>query len=94
MCLFISLVLFFFCVRLLAADDEEALNSIMQDLAALGRYSSHKHKNRTLLYKQVHITSECIHISSATAAIIFISSRMSDWLKYNYVQMHHLSLQN
>uniref|UniRef100_A0A3B3WEB0 Protein kinase domain-containing protein n=1 Tax=Poecilia mexicana TaxID=48701 RepID=A0A3B3WEB0_9TELE len=33
-------------------DDEEALNSIMQDLAALGRYSSHKHKNRTLLYKQ------------------------------------------
>ncbi|MEQ2236136.1 hypothetical protein ILYODFUR_009368, partial [Ilyodon furcidens] len=33
-------------------DDEEALNSIMKDLAALGRYSSHKHKNRTLLYKQ------------------------------------------
>ncbi|KAM6977267.1 mitogen-activated protein kinase kinase kinase 22 [Aplochiton taeniatus] len=40
-------------------DDEEALNSIMKDLAALGRYStqnnshhSHKPKNRTLLYKQ------------------------------------------
>uniref|UniRef100_A0A8C4E544 Mitogen-activated protein kinase kinase kinase 22 n=1 Tax=Dicentrarchus labrax TaxID=13489 RepID=A0A8C4E544_DICLA len=38
-------------------DDEEALNSIMKDLAALGRcytqHNSHKPKNRTLLYKQV-----------------------------------------
>uniref|UniRef100_A0A3Q4I189 Mitogen-activated protein kinase kinase kinase 22 n=1 Tax=Neolamprologus brichardi TaxID=32507 RepID=A0A3Q4I189_NEOBR len=37
-------------------DDEEALNSIMKDLAALGRcytqHNSHKPKNRTLLYKQ------------------------------------------
>ncbi|KAK7881820.1 hypothetical protein WMY93_030229 [Mugilogobius chulae] len=37
-------------------DDEEALNSIMKDLAALGRCStqnnSHKPKHRTLLYKQ------------------------------------------
>ncbi|XP_013857631.1 mitogen-activated protein kinase kinase kinase 22 [Austrofundulus limnaeus] len=37
-------------------DDEEALNSIMKDLAALGSYSSqhsiHKPKIRTLLYKQ------------------------------------------
>uniref|UniRef100_A0A669CVN0 Mitogen-activated protein kinase kinase kinase 22 n=1 Tax=Oreochromis niloticus TaxID=8128 RepID=A0A669CVN0_ORENI len=37
-------------------DDEEALNSIMKDLAALGRcytqHNSHKLKNRTLLYKQ------------------------------------------
>uniref|UniRef100_A0A665UMC2 Mitogen-activated protein kinase kinase kinase 3-like n=1 Tax=Echeneis naucrates TaxID=173247 RepID=A0A665UMC2_ECHNA len=35
-------------------DDEEALNSIMKDLAALGRcYTQHnKPKNRTLLYKQ------------------------------------------
>ncbi|CAL9698046.1 unnamed protein product [Knipowitschia caucasica] len=36
-------------------DDEEALNSIMKDLAALGRcstQSSHKPKHRTLLYKQ------------------------------------------
>ncbi|KAM4606488.1 mitogen-activated protein kinase kinase kinase 22 [Polymixia lowei] len=37
-------------------DDEEALNSIMKDLAALGRcyaqQNSHKPKNRTLLYKQ------------------------------------------
>lgn len=45
-------------------DDEEALNSIMKDLAALGRYSSqhsiHKPKNRTLLYKQVNITSDVI----------------------------------
>lgn len=41
-------------------DDEEALNSIMKDLAALGRcytqHNSHKPKNRTLLYKQVCIT--------------------------------------
>ncbi|KAK1885093.1 Mitogen-activated protein kinase kinase kinase 3, partial [Dissostichus eleginoides] len=37
-------------------DDEEALNSIMKDLAALGRcytqHNSHKPKVRTLLYKQ------------------------------------------
>ncbi|CAL8312816.1 unnamed protein product [Merluccius merluccius] len=37
-------------------DDEEALNSIMKDLAALGRcyaqHNSHKPKTRTLLYKQ------------------------------------------
>ncbi|XP_055007068.1 mitogen-activated protein kinase kinase kinase 3-like isoform X2 [Boleophthalmus pectinirostris] len=37
-------------------NDEEALNSIMKDLAALGRCStqnnSHKPKHRTLLYKQ------------------------------------------
>ncbi|KAG7259522.1 hypothetical protein CRUP_014148 [Coryphaenoides rupestris] len=37
-------------------DDEEALNSIMKDLAALGRcyaqHNSHKPKSRTLLYKQ------------------------------------------
>lgn len=41
-----------FCVL----DDEEALNSIMKDLAALGRcYTQHhKPKSRTLLYKQVH----------------------------------------
>lgn len=42
-------------------DDEEALNSIMKDLAALGRcytqHNSHKPKNRTLLYKQVHIAN-------------------------------------
>ncbi|KAI9519573.1 hypothetical protein NQZ68_027754, partial [Dissostichus eleginoides] len=39
-----------------ASDDEEALNSIMKDLAALGRcytqHNSHKPKVRTLLYKQ------------------------------------------
>uniref|UniRef100_A0A8C9YMT6 Mitogen-activated protein kinase kinase kinase 22 n=1 Tax=Sander lucioperca TaxID=283035 RepID=A0A8C9YMT6_SANLU len=43
-------------VYLLCLDDEEALNSIMKDLAALGRcytqHNSHKPKNRTLLYKQ------------------------------------------
>ncbi|CAL8324782.1 unnamed protein product [Boreogadus saida] len=37
-------------------DDEEALNSIMQDLAALGRcyaqHNSNKPKTRALLYKQ------------------------------------------
>ncbi|KAM7390414.1 hypothetical protein PAMA_008535 [Pampus argenteus] len=42
--------------RNLQVDDEEALNSIMKDLAALGRcytqQNSHKPKNRTLLYKQ------------------------------------------
>lgn len=42
-------------------DDEEALNSIMKDLAALGRcytqHNSHKPKNRTLLYKQVQIVN-------------------------------------
>lgn len=39
-------------------DDEEALNSIMKDLAALGRcYTQHnKPKSRTLLFKQV-----CVH---------------------------------
>uniref|UniRef100_A0A3Q1HWA2 PB1 domain-containing protein n=1 Tax=Anabas testudineus TaxID=64144 RepID=A0A3Q1HWA2_ANATE len=39
---------------LVSLDDEEALNSIMKDLAALGRcYTQHnKPKNRTLLYKQ------------------------------------------
>uniref|UniRef100_A0A3B4XSK2 Mitogen-activated protein kinase kinase kinase 22 n=1 Tax=Seriola lalandi dorsalis TaxID=1841481 RepID=A0A3B4XSK2_SERLL len=44
-------------VCLLSLDDEEALNSIMKDLAALGRcYTQHnKPKNRTLLYKQVHV---------------------------------------
>uniref|UniRef100_A0A8D3AQD8 Mitogen-activated protein kinase kinase kinase 22 n=1 Tax=Scophthalmus maximus TaxID=52904 RepID=A0A8D3AQD8_SCOMX len=38
-------------------NDEEALNSIMKDLAALGRcYTQHnKPKSRTLLYKQVQI---------------------------------------
>lgn len=40
-------------------DDEEALNSIMKDLAALGRcYNqniSHKPKSRTLLFKQVSL---------------------------------------
>uniref|UniRef100_A0A3Q3ATF6 Mitogen-activated protein kinase kinase kinase 22 n=1 Tax=Kryptolebias marmoratus TaxID=37003 RepID=A0A3Q3ATF6_KRYMA len=40
------------------SDDEEALNSIMNDLAALGRYSGqhslHKPKSRTLPYKQVN----------------------------------------
>lgn len=45
-------------VYFLSSDDEEALNSIMKDLAALGRcytqHNSHKPKNRTLLYKQVH----------------------------------------
>lgn len=44
-------------VCLLFIDDEEALNSIMKDLAALGRcytqHNSHKPKNRTLFYKQV-----------------------------------------
>lgn len=42
-------------VYLLFLDDEEALNSIMKDLAALGRcYTQHnKPKSRTLLYKQV-----------------------------------------
>lgn len=44
--------LFFFFL-----DDEEALNSIMKDLAALGRcysqHNSHKPKIRSLLYKQV-----------------------------------------
>lgn len=34
----------------LVLDDEEALNSIMKDLAALGRCYT---KHRTLLYKQV-----------------------------------------
>uniref|UniRef100_A0A672HDJ4 Mitogen-activated protein kinase kinase kinase 3-like n=1 Tax=Salarias fasciatus TaxID=181472 RepID=A0A672HDJ4_SALFA len=45
-----------FFVFILPSDDEEALNSIMKDLAALGRcytqQNSHKPKNRTLLYKQ------------------------------------------
>lgn len=46
-------------VCVLCLDDEEALNSIMKDLAALGRcYTQHnKPKNRTLLYKQVHVLS-------------------------------------
>lgn len=39
------------------SDDEEALNSIMKDLAALGRcftqQHGHKPKNRSVLYKQV-----------------------------------------
>lgn len=47
-----------FCT--LCLDDEEALNSIMNDLAALGRcYNqqiSHKPKIRTLLFKQVRHT--------------------------------------
>lgn len=42
-------------------DDEEALNSIMKDLAALGRcytqHISHKPKSRTLLFKQVRALS-------------------------------------
>uniref|UniRef100_A0AAQ5YPL8 PB1 domain-containing protein n=1 Tax=Amphiprion ocellaris TaxID=80972 RepID=A0AAQ5YPL8_AMPOC len=44
------------CCCVLFSDDEEALNSIMKDLAALGRcytlQNSHKPKSRTLLYKQ------------------------------------------
>lgn len=38
------------------AVEEEALNSIMKDLAALGRCyaTAHKPKPRTLSYKQVH----------------------------------------
>lgn len=38
------------------AVEEEALNSIMKDLAALGRCyaTAHKPKTRTLSYKQVH----------------------------------------
>lgn len=43
-------------------DDEEALNSIMKDLAALGRcynqnisHIGHKPKSRTLLFKQVRM---------------------------------------
>lgn len=38
----------------LCLDDEEALNSIMKDLAALGRcYTQQQPRSRTLLYKQV-----------------------------------------
>lgn len=46
---------------LVSLDDEEALNSIMKDLAALGRcYTQHnKPKNRTLLYKQVSVQTSC-----------------------------------
>lgn len=51
-------------VTFLPLDDEEALNSIMKDLAALGRcytsHSSHKPKTRTLSYKQVH-TANSVH---------------------------------
>lgn len=45
---------FFFIFR--PAVEEEALNSIMKDLAALGRCyaTAHKPKTRTLSYKQVH----------------------------------------
>lgn len=50
-------------VYFLFTDDEEALNSIMKDLAALGRcytqHNSHKPKSRPLLYKQVHVAFYC-----------------------------------
>ncbi|PWA18020.1 hypothetical protein CCH79_00004154 [Gambusia affinis] len=54
-----------FHAEALFKNDEEALNSIMQDLAALGRYSSHKHKNRTLLFKQQQ-RSSILQISRAS----------------------------
>lgn len=55
-------------VCLMPSDDEEALNSIMKDLAALGRcytqHNSHKPKSRTLLYKQVH-TDNVLHLKQS-----------------------------
>lgn len=53
-------------VYFLFTDDEEALNSIMKDLAALGRcytqHNSHKPKSRPLLYKQVHVALLVHHL--------------------------------
>lgn len=53
-CMLFSRRDFFFIFR--PAVEEEALNSIMKDLAALGRCyaTAHKPKTRTLSYKQVH----------------------------------------
>lgn len=62
----------------LSLDDEEALNSIMKDLAALGRcytqHNSHKPKNRTLLYKQVHMASNCTSLKVVVHFEIYLQS--------------------
>ncbi|KAI5092117.1 mitogen-activated protein kinase kinase kinase 20 isoform X1, partial [Silurus meridionalis] len=86
-------------------DDEEALNSIMKDLAALrccyqlNSSASHKPKSRTLSYRQVPVMNSCTNIThtllAASASKIQYSGRTmtsSNWNIPNTVFTFHVDL--
>lgn len=81
-------------VTFLPLDDEEALNSIMKDLAALGRcytshtsHTSHKPKTRTLSYKQVRSASSICPVSTRSSNSDGRNRFVAQLWSYNVLQL-------